>query len=67
MRETLRTRSAGLVGERSFAVESLGAQMSEDAMVASPAVAAVVAEAIAGLRIEIDRQAADDIPVFPLR
>ena len=67
LRETLRTMSAGLVGERSFAVELLGAGMDEDAMVASPAVATVVAQALAGLQTEIVRQAAGDIPVFPLR
>jgi NAD(P)H-dependent FMN reductase len=67
LRETLRTMSAGLVGERSFAVELLGAQLDEEAMVASPAVAAVVAAALAALRAEIGRQADDDIPVFPLR
>ena len=67
LRETLRTMSAGLVGERSFAVELLGAGMDEDAMAASPAVAAVVAEAVAALRAEIARQAGDDVPVFPLR
>ena len=67
LRETLRTMSAGLAGERSFAVELLGAQMSEDTMVASPAVVAVVFDAVAALRAEIDRQGADDIPVFPLR
>jgi len=67
LRETLRTMSAGLVGERSFAVELLGAHLDEDAMVASPAVAAVVAEAIAALRAEMARQADGGIPVFPLR
>jgi chromate reductase, NAD(P)H dehydrogenase (quinone) len=67
LRETLRTMSAGLVGEGSFAVELLGAGMSEDAMAASPAVAAVVAQAIAALRVEIGRRASGDIPVFPLR
>ena len=67
LRETLRTMSAGLVGERSFAVELLGAGMDEDAMAASPAVASVVAEAIAALRAEIGRQASADFPVFPLR
>ena len=67
LRETLRTMSAGLVGERSFAVELLGARMDEDAMVASPGVAAVVAEALDGLRTEIARRTAGDIPVFPLR
>ena len=67
LRETLRTMSAGLVGERSFAVELLGSQLGEDGMVASPGVAAVVAEAVAALRAEIARQAVDDIPVFPLR
>ena len=67
LRETLRTMSAALVGERSFAVELLGAGMDERAMRASPGVAAVVAEAMVALRAEIDRQAADDIPVFPLR
>ena len=67
LRETLRTMSAGLVGERSFAVELLGAGMGEDAMAGSPAVAAVVADAMAALRTEIARQSAGDIPVFPLR
>ena len=67
LRETLRTMSAGLVGEVSFAVELLGARMDEDAMVASSGVAAVVAEAMAALLAEIDRQAAADIPVFPIR
>jgi len=67
LRETLRTMSAGLVGERSFTVELLGAHLDEDAMAAAPAVAAVVAEAMAALRAEIDRQSAADIPVFPLR
>ena len=67
LRETLRTMSAGLVGARSFAVELLGAHLDENAMAASPAVAAVVAEAIAALRAEIARQADGGIPVFPLR
>ncbi len=67
LRETLRTMSAGLVGERSFAVELLGAHLDEDAMAAAPAVAAVVAEAIAALRTEIARQGDGGIPVFPLR
>ena len=67
LRETLRTMSAGLVGERSFALPLLGAQLDEDAMAASPAVAAVVAEALAALRAEIARQGDAGIPVFPLR
>ena len=67
LRETLRTMSAGLVGERSFAVELLGARLDEDAMAASPAVAAVVAEAMAALRHEISRRSAAGIAVFPLR
>ena len=67
LRETLRTMSACLVGERSFAVELLGAHLGEDAMAASPAVAAVVAEAIAALRTGIARQGDGGIPVFPLR
>ena len=67
LRETLRTMSAGLVGERSFAVELLGAHMDEAAMAASPEVAAVVGEAMAALRTEIARQADAGIPVFPLR
>jgi NAD(P)H-dependent FMN reductase len=66
LRETLRTMSAGLVGERSFAVALLGAHMDEAAMAASPQVAAVVAEALAALRTEIARQRAGDVPVFPL-
>jgi chromate reductase, NAD(P)H dehydrogenase (quinone) len=67
LRETLCTMSAGLVGERSFAVELLGAHLGEDGMVASSGVAAVVAQAIAALRAEIARQASGGIPVFPLR
>ena len=67
LRETLRTMSAGLVGEASFAVELLGAHMDEDAMAESPAVAEVVRQAIAALRTELGRQAGDEIPVFPLR
>lgn len=66
LRETLRTMSAGLVGERSFAVALLGAHMDEAAMVASPEVAAVVADALAALRAEIGRQRAGGVPVFPL-
>ena len=67
LRETLRTMSAALVGERSFAVELLGARLDEEAMVASPQVAAVVAQAIEALRAEIDRQGDCGVPVFPLR
>ncbi len=67
LRETLRTMSAALVGERSFEVELPGARTSEDAMAESPAVVALVEQAMAALRAEIDRQAGDDIPVFPLR
>ena len=67
LRETLRTMSAGLVGERSFALPLLGAQLDARAMAASPEVAAVVAEAIAALRAEMARQAAHDVAVFPLR
>lgn len=66
LRETLRTMSAGLVGECSFAVELLGAQMSEDAMVASEAVGTAVAAALAALRAEIARRSVEDIPVFPM-
>jgi len=66
LRETLHTMSARLVGERSFALPLLGAHLDEAAMVASPAVAAVVAEAIAALRVEVERQASDDTPTFPL-
>ena len=67
LRETLRTMNASLVGERSFQLPLLGAHLDEDAMVASPEVAAVVADAVAGLHAEIARQATDDTPVFPLR
>jgi len=67
LRETLRTMSAGLVGERSFAVELLGAHLDEAAMAVSPSVAAVVAEAMAALRGEAARQAAAGVAVFPLR
>jgi chromate reductase, NAD(P)H dehydrogenase (quinone) len=67
LRETLRTMSTGLVGERSFAVELLGAHLSEDAMVDSEDVQTVVGEALAALRAEVARQGDGDIPVFPLR
>ncbi len=67
LREILRTMSAGLVGERSFAVPLLGAGMDEHAMAASPLVADVVAQAMAALRAEIDRRRDSGIPVFPLR
>jgi NAD(P)H-dependent FMN reductase len=66
LRETLRTMSAGLVGERSFALPLLGAHLDEAAMAASPEVAAVVADALAALCAEIARQRAGDVPVFPL-
>jgi NAD(P)H-dependent FMN reductase len=66
LRETLRTMSAGLVGERSFAVALQGAHMDEAAMAASPEVAAVVADALAALRAQIERQRAGEVPVFPL-
>ena len=66
LRETLRTMSAGLVGERSSSVALLGAHMDEAAMAASPEVAAVVAEALAALRAEVERQRAGGVPVFPL-
>ncbi len=66
LRETLRTMSAGLVGERSFELEFLGTQRDEDAMVASDSVATVVAEAMGALRAEIARQADAGDPVFPL-
>jgi len=67
LRETLRTMSAGLVGERSFAVELLGARLDEHGMVADAGVAAVVEQAVGALRAEIARQASGAIPVFPLR
>ena len=67
LRETLRTMSAGLVGERSYVVALLGAGMDEHAMAASPLVADVVADAIAALRAELARQRDDGVPVFPLR
>jgi chromate reductase, NAD(P)H dehydrogenase (quinone) len=67
LRETLRTMSAGLVGERSFPVALLGAGMDERAMAASAEVADVVAQAIAALRAEIARQHDGGVPVFPLR
>ena len=66
LRETLRTMSAGLVGERSFALPLLGAHLDEAAMAASPDVAAVVADAMAALRTEIERQRQGGVPVFPL-
>ena len=66
LRETLRTMSAGLVGAQSFTVALLGAHMDEAAMIASTDVAAVVAGTLAALRIEIERQRAGGVPVFPL-
>ena len=67
LRETLRTMSAGLVGERSFAVALLGAGLDERAMAASPLVIDVVRDAMAALRTEIERQRDRGVPVFPLR
>jgi len=67
LREILRTMSAGLVGERSFALPLLGAQLDAAGMAASPDVAAVVAEAMAALRAERVRQATQGVPVFPFR
>jgi chromate reductase len=67
LRETLRTMSAGLVGEASFELPLLGAQWDEDAMAASADVAAVFAQVVAALRAEHERQRAADVPVFPLR
>jgi len=67
LRETLRTMSAGLVGERSLPVALLGAGLDERAMAASPEVIDVVAQAMVALRAEIARQADAGVPVFPLR
>ena len=67
LRETLRTMSAGLVGDASFKLPLLGARLDEDAMVASAEVAEVVARAVAALRAERERQRAADVPVFPIR
>jgi len=67
LRETLRTMSAGLVGDTSFALPLLGAGLDADGMAASPAVAAVVAAAVEALLAERARQAAAGVPVFPLR
>ena len=67
LRETLRTMSAGLVGERSHAVALLGAGLDERAMAASPTVVDAVRDAMAALRAEIARQRDGGIPVFPLR
>ena len=67
LRETLRTMSAGLVGEASLQLPLLGAGLDEDAMAAAPAVAEVAAQAVAALRAEIARQYAAEVPVFPLR
>jgi chromate reductase, NAD(P)H dehydrogenase (quinone) len=66
LRETLRTMSAGLVGEHSLALELFGARLDENAMVESPVVGEVVANAIEALQCEITRQAKGDIPTFPL-
>jgi chromate reductase len=67
LRETLRTMSAGLVGEASFLLPLLGAGLDESALAASPQVAAVVAEAVAALRAERARQQTSGVAVFPLR
>ena len=66
LRETLRTMSAGLVGDASFAVPLPGAHLDEDSMARSPDVAAVAALALAALRAERARQAVAGVPVFPL-
>jgi NAD(P)H-dependent FMN reductase len=67
LRETLRTMSAGLVGERSLQLPLLGAGLDDDGMAASPAVAGLVAQAVGALREERARQRAAGVPVFPLR
>jgi chromate reductase len=67
LRETLRTMSAGLVGDASFAVPLLGAHLDEDGMARSPEVAAVAAQAIAALRAERARRPAAGVAVFALR
>ena len=67
LRETLRTMSAGLVGEHSLRLPLLGGGLDEDGMAADPLVDATVAQAIAALRAEIARQQRDGVPFFPLR
>jgi NAD(P)H-dependent FMN reductase len=67
LRETLRTMSAGLVGEASFVLPLLGARLDEDGMAASPEVAAVVVEVVEALRGERARQQAAGVAMFPLR
>jgi len=67
LRETLRTMSAGLVGEASFVLPLLGAKLDDDGLCAAPEVADVVARAVQALREERARQRAAGVPVFPLR
>lgn len=50
LRETLRTMSAALLGEASFALPLLGSGLDEDGMVGSPAVSAAIKEALTALR-----------------
>jgi len=66
LRETLRTMSAGLVGETSFAVALLGARLDQAAMATSPAVAHAVGRAFGALRAECMRQRAAGVAVFPI-
>ena len=54
LRETLRTMSATLVGETSFAIPLLGARLDEESMAASGEVAALVGRVLAALRAEIE-------------
>jgi NAD(P)H-dependent FMN reductase len=68
LRETLRTMSAGLVGEASFALPLLGAHLDEAGMAASPAVRETVARAFAALREAAARRrgGAGEAPSAPL-
>ena len=56
LREILRTMSAALVGDRSFALALLGAQLDEDGMAASPEVREVVERVVAALALEVSCQ-----------
>jgi chromate reductase len=64
LREILRTMSAGLVGDTSFVLPLLGAQSSEDDMVASAEVRVTCSQAFASLLEERARQIRGGVPTF---
>jgi chromate reductase len=66
LRETLRTMAAGLVGDASFVLPLLVANLDEDGMAASGDVADVVGQTLAALRDQVASRRAGDLPVFPI-